>query len=107
MGMLMRIEDDSNEQIITLPATLPPPDTIIDVLDYQIVSTRRKGFQKFLVRWENWPISDATWITATDFQRLNPDIYGCYQAINSPESSSSKPERVDAVWKSKRGPGPI
>ena len=44
--------------------------------------------------------------TATDFQRLNPDLYERYQAINSPESSSSKPERVGALWKPKKVLGP-
>eukprot|EP00268_Persea_americana_P001372 TRINITY_DN10417_c0_g7_i1.p1 TRINITY_DN10417_c0_g7~~TRINITY_DN10417_c0_g7_i1.p1 ORF type:complete len:106 (+),score=19.21 TRINITY_DN10417_c0_g7_i1:143-460(+) len=53
-------ENDSDEQIITLPAALPPPNKIIDVLDAQIVSTCRGGFQKFLVRWQNRPISNAT-----------------------------------------------
>ena len=69
-------EKDSEEQAITFPVVPPPTDKIIDVLDDQIVSTRQEGFQKFLVRWQNHPISDATWITATDFQRLNPNLYG-------------------------------
>ena len=67
------------------------------MLDDQLVSTRHGGFQKFYVCWKNRPLSDATWITATDFQRLNPDLYERYQAFNSPESSSFKPGRVDAA----------
>ena len=56
-------EEDTEEQAITLPAIAPPPaDQIIDVLDDKIVSTRQRGFQKFLVRWQNRPISDATWM---------------------------------------------
>ena len=99
-------KDDFDEQIITLPAASPPSNKIIDVLDDQIVSIRREGFQKFLICWQNRSISDAAWITATDFQRLNPDLYEHYQAINLPESSSFKPGRVDAIRRSKRGPRP-
>ena len=55
---------------------------IIDVLDDQLVSTRRGGFQKFLVRWEDRPISEASWITSTDFQLINPDLFERYQAIH-------------------------
>ena len=91
---------------ITLLAALPPADQIIDVLDYQIVSTCQVGFQKFFVRWQNLPIFNATRITATDFQPLNLDLYECYQAIKSPESSSSKSGRVDAVQKPKKANEP-
>ena len=43
-------EEDSEEKIITLPDALPPKD-IIDVLDDQLVSTRRGGFQKKICPW--------------------------------------------------------
>ena len=59
-------EENYEEQAITLPVA-PSANKIIDVLDDQIVSTRQGGFQKFLIHWQNRPISDATWITATDF----------------------------------------
>ena len=55
------------EHEIQLPPSPAPADQIVDVLDDQIVSTRQGGFQKFLVRWKNRPISNATWIPATDF----------------------------------------
>ena len=45
-------EDDSDEQIITLPASPPPFNKIINVLDDQIVSIRRGRFQKFLAYWQ-------------------------------------------------------
>ena len=94
-------DGETEEQTIALPSNLPPVDEIVDVLDDQIVSTRQGGFQKFYVRWKNRPLSDAKWITAADFQQLNPDLYERYQAINSSESSSFKPRRVDAARKTK------
>ena len=57
----------SKEHEIQLPPSPAPADKIVDVLNDQIVSTRQRGFQKFLVRWKNRSIFDATWITATDF----------------------------------------
>ena len=74
-------EEDTGEQAITLPHVPQPADRIIDVLNYQIGSTHQGGFQKFLVRWQNRTISNATWIIATDFQRPNPDLYERYRAI--------------------------
>ena len=90
-------DGDTEEQTIALPSNLPLVDEIVDVLDDQLVSTRQRGFQKFYVHWKNRPLSDTTRITATDFQSLNPNLNERYQAINSPESSSFKPERVDAA----------
>ncbi|XXG48777.1 hypothetical protein AAC387_Pa02g3133 [Persea americana] len=89
--------EEYEKQVIALPIAPPPTDKIIDVLNDQLVSTQQGGFKKFLVRWQNRPIFDATWITATDYQRLNPDLREDYQAINSLESSFSKLGRVDAV----------
>ena len=94
---LMEILKSRLEQTIALPSNLSHADKIVDVLDDQIVSSRQGGFQKFYVRWKNCPLSDASWITATDFQCQNSDIYEHYLEINSSELSSFKPGRVDAV----------
>eukprot|EP00268_Persea_americana_P008249 TRINITY_DN13182_c0_g2_i3.p1 TRINITY_DN13182_c0_g2~~TRINITY_DN13182_c0_g2_i3.p1 ORF type:complete len:168 (+),score=11.42 TRINITY_DN13182_c0_g2_i3:2628-3131(+) len=88
--------EEFEKQVIALPAA-PPEDKIIDVLDNQLVSTHQGRFQKFLVCWQNCPISYATWITATNYQCLNLDLYEYYQAINSPKSSFSKAGRVNVV----------
>jgi hypothetical protein len=44
---------------IALPYTAKPREEIEDILDDQIVSTRRGGYQKFLVKWKNRPPSDC------------------------------------------------
>ena len=49
-------DGDTEEQTIALRSNLPPIDEIVDVLDDQIVSTCRGGFQKFYVRWKNCPL---------------------------------------------------
>ena len=64
-------DGDTEKQIISLLYNLPLVDKIVDVLDDQLVSTRQGGFQKFYVHWNNRPLSNASWITTTDFQRLN------------------------------------
>lgn len=71
-----------------LPALAPPRDQIDAILDDQIVSTRRGGYQKFLVRWKNRPSSDNSWIKTEEVQRLDPDLYDEYMAHHSSESSS-------------------
>eukprot|EP00268_Persea_americana_P054384 TRINITY_DN6228_c0_g1_i16.p1 TRINITY_DN6228_c0_g1~~TRINITY_DN6228_c0_g1_i16.p1 ORF type:complete len:155 (+),score=25.94 TRINITY_DN6228_c0_g1_i16:634-1098(+) len=90
-------DGETEEQATALPSNLQPIDEIVDVLDDQLISTHQGGFQKFYVRWKKCPLSDATWIAAIDFQRLNPDLYERNQAFNSPESSSFKPGRVDVA----------
>ena len=100
------IDEGIEEYILSLPPTPPPSNQIVDVLDDQLVSTRREDFQKFLVQWKNRPISAASWITAIDFQRLTLDLYECYQAIHSPESSSFKTRRTSAVRTRPKPKGP-
>ena len=90
-------QDESFEgQAIRLPMAPAPREEIEDVFDDQPVSKKNGGCHKFLVKWKGGPFSKATWITAIDFQRFNPDLYERYQADNSPESSFSKPGRVYA-----------
>lgn len=45
-----------------LPAPIPPRDHIEEILDDQLVSTRRGGYQKFLIKWKNRPLSDCSWL---------------------------------------------
>ena len=90
------IDEGLEEHILSQPPNPPPADQIVDVLDDQLVSTRREGFQNFLVRWKDRPILDASWIIATDFQCINSILYKRYQAIHSPESSFSKARKTDA-----------
>jgi ribosomal protein L21E len=71
-----------------LPTHAPSRDQIDAILDDQLVSTRRGGYQKFLVRWKNRPASDDSWLKTEEVQRLNPDLYEEYLALHSTESSS-------------------
>ena len=87
--------DVSEELDLQLSPTLSPRPEIEYVLDDQLVSTRQGGYQKFLVKWRGKPHSENTWITTTDFQKINPDLYELYQASNSSEPSSFKPGRTD------------
>jgi hypothetical protein len=70
------------------PATTKRRDEIEVILDDQLVSTRRGGYQKFLVKWKNRPISDRYWLQTEEVQCLNPDLYEFYQAQHSSESKA-------------------
>ena len=67
------------------------------ILNNQTISTRNKGYQRYLVRWQGRPESKDSWITREDLQRIDPDILEQYQAQADPYStgsSSSHPERI-------------
>ena len=81
------IDEGLEKHILSQLSNPTAADQIVDVLDDQIVYTRQGGFHKFLIRWKDRPLSNASWITAANFQSINPDLYECYQAINSLESS--------------------
>ena len=87
---------------VTNEANLPPSfqlkKEIEDIVDHQIASTRSGGFQKHLVEWKNRPLSDCTWITDQDFQKLNQDLYERFHAINLLGSSFLKSREIDAKW---------
>ena len=87
--------DVSEELDLQLPPTLSPHLEIEYVLDDQLVSTRQGRYQIFLVKWRGKPHFENTWITTTDFQKLNPDLYELYLTSNSSEPSSFKPGRID------------
>ncbi|RVW76445.1 Transposon Tf2-12 polyprotein [Vitis vinifera] len=70
--------DVSEELDLQLPPTLSPRPEIEYVLDDQLVSTRQGGYQNFLVKWRGKPHSENTWITTTDFQKINPNLNELY-----------------------------
>jgi hypothetical protein len=45
-----------------VPKGVKPRDDIKAILEDQIVSTRRGGYQKFLAKWKNRPFSDCCWL---------------------------------------------
>ncbi|XXG90317.1 hypothetical protein AAC387_Pa12g2112 [Persea americana] len=53
-------DEGFKKHILSPPPTPPLSDQIADVLDDQLVSTRPGGFQKFLVKWKDRRISDAS-----------------------------------------------
>ena len=68
-----------------LDASLPPAprlrEVIEDVINYQIVSTRGGGYQKYLIKWRGRPLSDRTWITDREFQQLNQDFMRSFMPL--------------------------
>ena len=73
------IADSSYEPHATFP-TLPVPhipplrgkkEEVEDIIDDQIMRDGRC----FLVKWIDRPISYATWITKSEPQKINPDLY--------------------------------
>lgn len=59
---------DEDIQVLRLPMALKKPDVKKDVLDEQLVSTRKGRYQKFLVKWKGKPVSESTWISASDLE---------------------------------------
>ena len=78
-----------------LPLAPRLKEEIEDVIDHQIVSTRERGYQKYIVKWKGRPLIDCTWITYGEFQDLNQDLYERFHAFNSSRFSFPKSGRVD------------
>lgn len=45
------------------------------MLDDEIIGLKHGGFQRFLIKWRDRPISDATWVLDEELRRIAPDIY--------------------------------
>ncbi|KAL6188925.1 hypothetical protein ACLB2K_040316 [Fragaria x ananassa] len=84
-------EEAAATSIVPFPRTSCPPDTIEDIVDHQLISTKGGGYQKYLIKWKNRLVSDCTWITDAELQQLDPDLYDRFHAFNSPGLSSFKP----------------
>ncbi|MGV7343215.1 chromo domain-containing protein, partial [Mycobacterium kansasii] len=78
-----------------IPNIHTPREKIEDILDHQIVSTSDDGFQKYLAKWKSRPVSDSTWLTMEELQRLDPDILKWFKSFISPVAKSSQPRRID------------
>jgi hypothetical protein len=88
---------DFETTIPKIPAATAPKDEIAAIIDHQFVSTRRRGYYKFLVHWKHRSISDSTWIKGTALQQLHPELFIAYINHNLPESSSSREPANDAI----------
>ena len=62
------------------------------------------------MKWQGKPCSENTWVTITNFQKLNLNLYELHQACNSSKPSSFKPGGIDEgklfkVYSSKKRKG--
>ncbi|GFY96391.1 hypothetical protein Acr_11g0006970 [Actinidia rufa] len=81
--------------VVRLPPSLRLKEEIEDVIDHQLLSTNRGGYKKILIKWKGRPLSDWTWITDEEFQRLDHDLYEHFHAFNSPGLRFFKPGKDD------------
>ena len=80
-------------------------EQIEKILDDQVISTRNRGYQRYLVRWLGRPDSDDSWISREELQELDPDLLERYQSQLDPYStgsSSSHPGRIGAGTRLRR-----
>ena len=81
-----------------LPTIFPKQrEKVESILDDQTITTRKKGYQRYLVHWEGCPESEDSWVTQEDLQRISPDLLEHYLSQTYPsstESSSSYPRRI-------------
>ena len=80
-------------------------EQIEKILDDQVISTRNRGYQRYLVRWQGRPDSDNSWISREELQELDPDLLERYQSQLDPYStgsSSSHPGRIGAGTRLRR-----
>lgn len=68
------VDEHEDQAVARLPPAPNLKEEIEDVLDGQLVLTRGGGYQKYLVKWKNRPLSECTWITGDKFQRINRDL---------------------------------
>ena len=83
------------------PPAIPPEqkDRVESILDDQVITTRNKGYQRYLVHWQGRPESEDSWITREDLQQIDPDLLENYHSQVNPYStgsSSSHPGRIGA-----------
>ena len=70
-------------------------EEIENIVDHQVVSTRSRGYEKYLVKWKGHPLSNCTWTIDEELLALDHDLYDRLHAFNSSGSSSFKPGRDD------------
>ncbi|KAK1403161.1 hypothetical protein POM88_002766 [Heracleum sosnowskyi] len=75
------------ERLLTPPyvSAQPTTDVPVDVLDERFMPTRRGGFRQYLVHWSNRSDDERSWISATEFRRLAPDLFEHYTRFSSTE----------------------
>ncbi|XP_038683092.1 uncharacterized protein LOC119983499 [Tripterygium wilfordii] len=81
---------------LNLPQSPPVIDLPAAILDHQFVSTRRGGYDKFLVLWHDKPLTEAVWMTDSQLQTTCPGLLEQFLNKLSPEASSSDPGGISA-----------
>ncbi|KAK8916974.1 hypothetical protein KSP39_PZI022729 [Platanthera zijinensis] len=69
----------------------------IGILDDEIISTADGGIHLYLVHWRNRPISNDSWITATELERLDNALLQQYRMDHSPVMSTFERGRIDGA----------
>ncbi|KAF7153854.1 hypothetical protein RHSIM_Rhsim01G0213500 [Rhododendron simsii] len=79
------------------PLFLPQVDQVEAVLEGEVIGSKHGGFQRYLIKWRDRPISDATWVLDEELHRIiGPDILEPqYHSHNSTELSSFQPRGND------------
>ncbi|PKA50689.1 hypothetical protein AXF42_Ash021218 [Apostasia shenzhenica] len=62
-------------------------EQIEQILDDQIISTRNREYQRYLVRWKGLSSSKDSWITRDELQQLDPDLVERYCSGVDPYST--------------------
>lgn len=70
-------DTDSNSPPFNAPGYVKCKEEIEAILDDQLLSTQQGGYQKFLVKWCNHPLSDC-WLLTEEVQQLRSDLYDLY-----------------------------
>ena len=107
--------DESLPNRIDAPISTPLPlnlpyahkESIVAILDEQIVSTRDGGVHRFLVWWRRRPYSNCIWITRDELQRLDPDLLEYYQSSSNFHSTGSSSSHLGGVGADTRYKPPI
>lgn len=80
----------------TIPQVQPTPKVVDSILTLQLVSTRRGGYHKFLVKWASKPNSEAMWLQGSEVHHLYPQFLQDYTKHYLPKTSCLVREEIDA-----------
>lgn len=59
------------------------------ILEDQIVSTRRGGYQRYFIKWKGYPDIDSTYLTKNELQNIDPNLLEQYRSHLASETTFS------------------
>ena len=62
-----------------------------------MITTRKRAYQRYLVRWKGHPMTDDTWITRVELERLDLDLLERYQSDQDPYSIGSSSSHAGRI----------